>query len=130
MPMYCYADNVTLSSAAWTVASLSVSSADVASSSSRIFGSRTRARAIAMRCFCPPLSCAPRSPTNVSYFYIVTHSVHSSATPQHTAVVLVITRKCGIANALQLQAARHSAILGCFWPILYCACAQSACRAA
>ena len=62
--------NSTLSSAACTVASLSVSSAEVASSSSRILGSRTRARAMAMRCFCPPLSCAPRSPTNVSYFYI------------------------------------------------------------
>ena len=58
----------TLSSAAWTVDSLSVSRADVASSSRRILGSRTRARAMAIRCFCPPLNCAPRSPTKVSYF--------------------------------------------------------------
>ena len=29
-------------------------------------GLRTSARAMAMRCFCPPLSCAPRSPTGVS----------------------------------------------------------------
>ena len=56
----------TLSSAACTVASLSVSNADVASSSKRIVGLRTSARAMAMRCFCPPLSCAPRSPTSVS----------------------------------------------------------------
>ena len=79
MPVYCCNYNCTLSSAAWTEASLSVSSADVASSSSRIFGFRTRARAIAMRCFCPPLSCAPRSPTNVSYFYSIMHdNIHKS----------------------------------------------------
>mmetsp|Transcript_27108 Transcript_27108/g.59223 ORF Transcript_27108/g.59223 Transcript_27108/m.59223 type:complete len:124 (-) Transcript_27108:447-818(-) len=45
--------------------SLSLSSADVASSSSRIAGSFTIARAIATRCFCPPDSCDP-PPTSVS----------------------------------------------------------------
>ena len=60
---------LTVSSAACTIDSLSISRADVASSNSKIFGSLTRARAIAIRCFCPPLSCAPLSPTNVSYFY-------------------------------------------------------------
>ena len=38
----------------------------VASSSISIFGSRSSARAIAMRCFCPPESWTPRSPTSVS----------------------------------------------------------------
>mmetsp|Transcript_36007 Transcript_36007/g.120469 ORF Transcript_36007/g.120469 Transcript_36007/m.120469 type:complete len:99 (+) Transcript_36007:333-629(+) len=52
--------------AACTTRSLVVSSADVASSSSRMAGLRTTARAIAMRCFCPPLNCAPRSPTGVA----------------------------------------------------------------
>jgi len=34
-----------------------------------------------------------------------------------------------VANALQLEAWPHdvaSVILGCFWPNLYCACAQTA----
>mmetsp|Transcript_36949 Transcript_36949/g.91950 ORF Transcript_36949/g.91950 Transcript_36949/m.91950 type:complete len:94 (+) Transcript_36949:863-1144(+) len=44
------------SSAACTTRSLSVSSADVASSSSRIAGFFRIARAIAIRCFCPPES--------------------------------------------------------------------------
>mmetsp|Transcript_44092 Transcript_44092/g.138558 ORF Transcript_44092/g.138558 Transcript_44092/m.138558 type:complete len:99 (+) Transcript_44092:30-326(+) len=56
---------IMLSIAACTVASLSASSADVASSRSSTLGRRTSARAMAMRCFCPPLSCAPRSPTMV-----------------------------------------------------------------
>ena len=60
--------HLTLSRAACTTASLSVSRADVASSSRRILGSFTRARAMAMRCFWPPLSWMPRSPTSVSYF--------------------------------------------------------------
>mmetsp|Transcript_6595 Transcript_6595/g.26903 ORF Transcript_6595/g.26903 Transcript_6595/m.26903 type:complete len:135 (-) Transcript_6595:1419-1823(-) len=46
---------IALSSAACTSAWLSGSSAEVASSSSSSRGSRTSARAIAMRCFCPPL---------------------------------------------------------------------------
>ena len=33
------------------------------SSNSRMAGFLMMARAMAMRCFCPPLSCAPRSPT-------------------------------------------------------------------
>ena len=58
-----------LSSAAWTIDSLSASNADVASSRRRIFGFLTIARAIAIRCFCPPLICPPPSPTNVSNFW-------------------------------------------------------------
>lgn len=42
--------------------SVPASSADVASSSSSKDGFLTIARAIAMRCFCPPLSCTPLSP--------------------------------------------------------------------
>ncbi len=42
------------------------STAESGSSRMRIFGSHTRARASAMRCFCPPESCTPRSPTTVS----------------------------------------------------------------
>ncbi len=51
-------------SAACTAASLALSKAEVASSSSSTRGVRSTARASAMRCFCPPLSrppctCAP-----------------------------------------------------------------------
>lgn len=49
--------------------SLSVSKAEVASSSSKILGSRTMARAIAMRCFSPLESWDPWDPTLVSYFW-------------------------------------------------------------
>mmetsp|Transcript_7444 Transcript_7444/g.11238 ORF Transcript_7444/g.11238 Transcript_7444/m.11238 type:complete len:131 (+) Transcript_7444:2192-2584(+) len=55
-----------LSRAFWTRTSLSLSSALVASSRSRILGSRTRALAIAILCFCPPDICRPPSPTSVS----------------------------------------------------------------
>mmetsp|Transcript_43332 Transcript_43332/g.70607 ORF Transcript_43332/g.70607 Transcript_43332/m.70607 type:complete len:82 (-) Transcript_43332:717-962(-) len=54
------------SMASCTMNSDSASNALVASSRSRTRGLRTSARAIAMRCFCPPESCAPRSPTSVS----------------------------------------------------------------
>mmetsp|Transcript_6267 Transcript_6267/g.9461 ORF Transcript_6267/g.9461 Transcript_6267/m.9461 type:complete len:87 (+) Transcript_6267:381-641(+) len=50
------------SRASCTSFSFSESSADVASSSSRILGSLSSARAMAMRCFCPPESMTPRSP--------------------------------------------------------------------
>mmetsp|Transcript_70101 Transcript_70101/g.194929 ORF Transcript_70101/g.194929 Transcript_70101/m.194929 type:complete len:91 (+) Transcript_70101:2241-2513(+) len=56
-----------LSIACLTRRSLSVSRALVASSSNKILGSRIMALAIATRCFWPPLSVAPRSPTAVSY---------------------------------------------------------------
>lgn len=44
----------------------SASRAEVASSRMRMSGFFTRARAIAIRCFWPPESCAPRAPTCVS----------------------------------------------------------------
>ena len=47
--------------------SLSASSADVASSSKRIFGFRRSARAMAMRCFWPPDNFPPFAPTLVEY---------------------------------------------------------------
>ena len=53
--------------AAWTATSFSLSRAEVASSSRRIWGSLTRARAMDIRCFCPPLSWVPCSPTTVLY---------------------------------------------------------------
>mmetsp|Transcript_25811 Transcript_25811/g.85023 ORF Transcript_25811/g.85023 Transcript_25811/m.85023 type:complete len:206 (+) Transcript_25811:1390-2007(+) len=56
----------TASSAACTTRSLSLSSADVASSSSRIAGCLMTARAMAMRCFWPPDSLPPPRPTWVS----------------------------------------------------------------
>mmetsp|Transcript_61858 Transcript_61858/g.182644 ORF Transcript_61858/g.182644 Transcript_61858/m.182644 type:complete len:150 (+) Transcript_61858:1054-1503(+) len=59
--------SISLSRASCTTRSLSVSSALVASSRSRIRGFFTRARAMAMRCFCPPDICVPLSPTSVSY---------------------------------------------------------------
>mmetsp|Transcript_57304 Transcript_57304/g.112826 ORF Transcript_57304/g.112826 Transcript_57304/m.112826 type:complete len:94 (-) Transcript_57304:1173-1454(-) len=55
----------TVSSACCTSFSLSESSALVASSNSRIGGSRTRARQIATRCFWPPDSWLPRGPTEI-----------------------------------------------------------------
>lgn len=60
---------LTLSNASCTTASLSLSKADVAMSSSRILGFRIRARAIAILCFWPPLSWPPPSPTMVSNFW-------------------------------------------------------------
>mmetsp|Transcript_34740 Transcript_34740/g.88099 ORF Transcript_34740/g.88099 Transcript_34740/m.88099 type:complete len:89 (+) Transcript_34740:862-1128(+) len=54
------------SSAACTTFSLALSSALVASSSSMMLGFLTMARAMAMRCFCPPESLPPPSPTCVS----------------------------------------------------------------
>mmetsp|Transcript_26242 Transcript_26242/g.75740 ORF Transcript_26242/g.75740 Transcript_26242/m.75740 type:complete len:83 (-) Transcript_26242:1527-1775(-) len=53
-------------SARCTTASDSASRADVASSRSKIVGLAIIARAIATRCFCPPESLMPRSPTKVS----------------------------------------------------------------
>src|SRR3954465_3360623 len=52
--------------AAWMRCSLAESKAAVASSRMRILGSRTRARARAMRCFCPPLTRLPLEPTAVA----------------------------------------------------------------
>lgn len=57
------------SRASCTTFSDSLSSADVASSSSKICGRRKSARAMAMRCFSPPLNWPPFVPTFVSYFY-------------------------------------------------------------
>mmetsp|Transcript_3425 Transcript_3425/g.10992 ORF Transcript_3425/g.10992 Transcript_3425/m.10992 type:complete len:86 (-) Transcript_3425:268-525(-) len=51
------------SSDACTMRSLALSSADVASSSSRIAGCLMTARAMAMRCFWPPDSLPPPRPT-------------------------------------------------------------------
>lgn len=55
----------------WLTFSLSVSSAEVASSSRSILGSRMIALAIAMRCFWPRESWEPWEPTLVSYFCIM-----------------------------------------------------------
>ncbi|RLW11216.1 hypothetical protein DV515_00001494, partial [Chloebia gouldiae] len=51
-----------LSSASWTICTVNKPK-EVASSRSRIWGLRTRARAMAMRCFWPPESWVPLSPT-------------------------------------------------------------------
>jgi len=56
---------ITLSSASWTTHSDSASSALVASSRSNIAGLLMMARAMATRCFWPPESWTPRSPTFV-----------------------------------------------------------------
>ena len=48
--------------------SFSLSKADVASSSNRIFGFFNIARVIAILCFYPPESCYPPGPTKVSNF--------------------------------------------------------------
>mmetsp|Transcript_57305 Transcript_57305/g.112829 ORF Transcript_57305/g.112829 Transcript_57305/m.112829 type:complete len:127 (-) Transcript_57305:121-501(-) len=54
-----------LSSVSWIMASLSASSALVASSRNKTFGLRRSARAMAMRCFWPPENCEPPEPTKV-----------------------------------------------------------------
>ena len=59
-------EDVMLSSASWTTRSDLASSAEVASSRTKISGSRTNARAIATRWRWPPLSFTPQSPTSVS----------------------------------------------------------------
>ena len=53
------------SSERWMAASVTLSRAEVASSSTRIGGFFRNTRAMAMRCFCPPESITPRSPTKV-----------------------------------------------------------------
>mmetsp|Transcript_6606 Transcript_6606/g.8174 ORF Transcript_6606/g.8174 Transcript_6606/m.8174 type:complete len:88 (-) Transcript_6606:1872-2135(-) len=55
-----------VSRASRTKASLSPSRAEVGSSKTRIAGSRMIARAMATRCFWPPLREAPPSPTGVA----------------------------------------------------------------
>mmetsp|Transcript_40953 Transcript_40953/g.60147 ORF Transcript_40953/g.60147 Transcript_40953/m.60147 type:complete len:114 (+) Transcript_40953:518-859(+) len=67
MDLFASLFNINLSSASCTNRSDSESSALVASSSRRMDGRLKMARAIAIRCFCPPLSCNPRSPTWVLY---------------------------------------------------------------
>ena len=57
---------MTSSRDAFTSRSLSASSAEVASSRSNALGLTMMALAIAIRCFCPPLSLIPLSPTHVS----------------------------------------------------------------
>jgi len=59
--------SISRSRASCTTRSDSASSADVASSNSSTLGFLMMARAMAMRCFCPPLSWVPRSPHKVSY---------------------------------------------------------------
>mmetsp|Transcript_15371 Transcript_15371/g.43831 ORF Transcript_15371/g.43831 Transcript_15371/m.43831 type:complete len:152 (-) Transcript_15371:1571-2026(-) len=58
---------IACSSASCTIASEFESRALVASSNRSAAGRRTSARAIAKRCFWPPLRDAPRSPQSVSY---------------------------------------------------------------
>ena len=55
------------SSASCTMRSDAASKALVASSKSKMAGFFSTARAMAIRCFCPPESCTPRSPAYVSY---------------------------------------------------------------
>mmetsp|Transcript_126602 Transcript_126602/g.300747 ORF Transcript_126602/g.300747 Transcript_126602/m.300747 type:complete len:108 (-) Transcript_126602:1688-2011(-) len=57
---------ISSSRACCTMDSFSLSSALVASSSTRTLGFRTMARAMATRCFCPPEMRAARSPGCVS----------------------------------------------------------------
>mmetsp|Transcript_2915 Transcript_2915/g.7591 ORF Transcript_2915/g.7591 Transcript_2915/m.7591 type:complete len:81 (-) Transcript_2915:1857-2099(-) len=59
----CFILLIIASSAACTTFSLVLSSALVASSSSMMLGFLMMARAMAMRCFCPPESLPPPSPT-------------------------------------------------------------------
>mmetsp|Transcript_29584 Transcript_29584/g.96341 ORF Transcript_29584/g.96341 Transcript_29584/m.96341 type:complete len:267 (-) Transcript_29584:1311-2111(-) len=70
-----------------TEASVLVSSAEVASSQSRRRGLRRKARAHATRCFSPPLSLTPRSPTSVS----IPLGIFSSAGVRDAASVALTT---------------------------------------
>ena len=71
--------------ASCTSLSDSASSAEVASSSRRMRGSESSARAMATRCFCPPLSLTPRSPTSVAYLMRGTIRGNQSALSMHSA---------------------------------------------
>mmetsp|Transcript_50358 Transcript_50358/g.155682 ORF Transcript_50358/g.155682 Transcript_50358/m.155682 type:complete len:129 (+) Transcript_50358:314-700(+) len=62
-----FTSSMSLSSACWTSASFSASSAEVASSRKSSRGRRRKQRAMAKRCRWPPDSSMPRSPTRVSY---------------------------------------------------------------
>src|SRR5687767_7153083 len=59
--------SISRSRASNSSASVSISSADVGSSRIRIGALLSNARAIAIRCRCPPENVAPRSPISVSY---------------------------------------------------------------
>ena len=83
--------SIILSSAACTTSSDLESSALVASSSKQIFGLRTMARAIARRCFCPPLSLTPRSPQYVSSLRgkaCRTRETQTARQPEHTGHIV------------------------------------------
>ncbi len=69
-----------VSRASLTAFSLSWSSALVASSSSSTAGSNSTARAIAILCLCPPLSCTPFSPTSVLYLSVETNTLKEAGT--------------------------------------------------
>ena len=58
--------SISFASACWIRYSVCVSTLDVESSRIRMRGSSSSVRAIAMRCFWPPESVMPRSPTHVS----------------------------------------------------------------
>ena len=53
-------------SVCWIICSVSISSAEVESSNTRIGSRLASARAMLIRCFCPPDSPTPRSPITVS----------------------------------------------------------------
>mmetsp|Transcript_3846 Transcript_3846/g.11780 ORF Transcript_3846/g.11780 Transcript_3846/m.11780 type:complete len:154 (+) Transcript_3846:134-595(+) len=74
------------SSDCWTLASDSASKAEVASSRKRSLGSRRKARAMEMRCRCPPEILTPRSPMRVSY-PLGNSTMNSSARAARAAVV-------------------------------------------
>mmetsp|Transcript_22245 Transcript_22245/g.46205 ORF Transcript_22245/g.46205 Transcript_22245/m.46205 type:complete len:185 (+) Transcript_22245:2176-2730(+) len=62
-----FSPSINLSRAVWTTCSEMLSRAEVASSRIRMGGLRSRARAIATRCFSPPESFPPLGPTTVLY---------------------------------------------------------------
>ena len=82
----------------WISCSVSISSADVESSKIRIGAFFAMARAILIRCFCPPESPTPRSPMTVAYCSSI-FSMKSFACAQSAALRISsngITFRCPI----------------------------------
>mmetsp|Transcript_33575 Transcript_33575/g.73272 ORF Transcript_33575/g.73272 Transcript_33575/m.73272 type:complete len:140 (+) Transcript_33575:1064-1483(+) len=95
---------------AWMPCSVLESRAEVASSHTTRRGLRTKARAMATRCFSPPLSFSPRSPTTVAYFsgnfvHTVSWSCAASAASMISSLVTPGRPKAMLLRSVSLKSA-------------------------
>mmetsp|Transcript_27098 Transcript_27098/g.51606 ORF Transcript_27098/g.51606 Transcript_27098/m.51606 type:complete len:157 (-) Transcript_27098:913-1383(-) len=98
---------ITRSRVACTLASESESSAEVASSKTSIRGCLMRARAIATRCCCPPLS--RPSPTGVSYF-AGKESMNSCALARSAASSISSSEDSGLPYAMLVATSQGNSL--------------------